>query len=136
MNDFAVQCPYNIAPFPIAALEQAQQGSSDLATHVLRWRAAVIDCLSDIWDVIGEPLLDLNECCALGLFLNPADTARLCSFCLAEIAADKANLNDHACPLIGHVRAKWPPSPFKNLNTEASPEENRTSRSWWRFWRK
>ena len=136
-NDYAEQSPYNIAPFPIAALEHAQQGSLDLATQVLLWRAAVIDYLSDIWDVIGEPLLDMDECWALGLFLNPADKARLCPFCLAaEIDADKANLNDHDCPFLSHVRAKWPPSPFKNLNTEASPEENRTSRSWWRFWRK
>ena len=59
MTQYAIQSPYNIAPFPAAVLEIAHAPSLDLVFEVLRWRAGLADYLSDIWDVIdelGQPL--------------------------------------------------------------------------------
>jgi hypothetical protein len=58
--------------------------------EVLRWRAAVQDCLSDIWDVIGDPYLDFDECMAIGQFLQPAAPNEVCRFCLTEFAPEKS----------------------------------------------
>jgi len=75
-----------------------------VALDVLRWRAGIYDFLSDIWDVIGEPMLDMFECNAMAAFLVPVG-ARRCIFCLA------AEPNHHPCVVLAHVRSKWPTLP-------------------------
>ena len=68
--------PYRVAAFPTA---------SGLAPRLL-WRAALVDMLSDIWDVMGEPEFDMEECNYLTHLLTPPsrDGAHACSLCLAD----------------------------------------------------
>jgi hypothetical protein len=93
------------------------------------------DYLHDIWDVIGDPFLDLDECNAIGQFLYPAGTEDLCCFCLTEIAPDKLNVSDHDCFFLEHVRAKWPAPPpsFRRWMTEA--KQVTFPKKWWQFWK-
>src|SRR6266446_4324310 len=107
----AAQSPYNTRAFPGTALEAVSHPNVDLVLAVLRWRAGVVDYLSDIWDVIGEPELDVDECGAIEQFLRPAYEERMCPFCLTEFPSDKLHPDQHGCLLLGHVRAKWPPMP-------------------------
>jgi hypothetical protein len=108
---YAATSPYNIGPFA----EQALATEGDASAHVLevlRWRAAVVDYLSDVWDVLGEPDLDIKECNAMGEFLWPVDSRTLCIFCLTQFEGVAISPDHHGCVIVGYVRAKWPPSPF------------------------
>lgn len=143
MTAWATQSPYNFGAFPAPALDAATQSSMDLVLNVLRWRAGLIDMLSDIWDVLDEPELDLDECMAIGQFLHPADQQSRCAFCLTEFAQDQLHPSQHQCRLLGHVRAKWPefPPSFKRWAGEAQRAEDPVPpaawarRKWWQFWK-
>ena len=110
MTDYVSQSPYNISPFPASALEGASNPPMESVFEILQWRAAVVDYLSDVWDVIGDPFLDIDECGAIDKFLRPVSKVRLCSFCLTEFASGQLD-SGHDCMLTSHVRAKWPPMP-------------------------
>jgi hypothetical protein len=107
----ATNSPYNINAFPLKALESTSDVPVVLLMKALCWRAGFLDYLSDVWDVGGEPELDIFECEALALFLIPLDSDGMCVFCLSQCEADSAPIGQHKCLaiLIGHVRAKWPP---------------------------
>ena len=148
MSAWAKQSPYNLNAFPAPALEAVSPPCLALVLDVLRWRAGVMDMLSDIWDVIGEPWLDLAECMAMEQFLYPVGDRRCCAFCLTEFASDQMHADRHQCLLLGHVRAKWPamPSWLKRRIEEDRKEEAQKSgargqiqpqaaRKWWQFWR-
>src|SRR5438270_3365436 len=150
MSRYAVHCPYNISACPARALERAGTPNLEDVMEVLRWRAAVVDYLGDIWDVMGDPFLDFNECGAIGQFLYPACAKNVCSFCLTEIATERLNVEDHNCFLLDHIRAKWPAPPpsFQRWAAEAKeptvPENTLTDArirapvlpgKWWQFWK-
>lgn len=106
--------PYNLVPFPgeVLGAERDPAVKSVDVLDVLRWRAAVVDYLDDVVDVLGEPALTWEECAAMGGFLLPISAQSLCWFCLMPYSDDVLNPDSHDCVMLGHVRAKWPPSPF------------------------
>ena len=128
MTNYATQSPYNLSPFPASALEAVSNPTMESVLEVLRWRAAVTDCLCDICDVIGEPDLDMDECYAIGKFLDPVGQEKLCIFCLTEFAPEQRHSDEHDCMLTSHVRAKWPPTPpaFARWAAQARTQESET----------
>ena len=158
MTQWAVQTPYHLTAFPARALDARSGASMDALLEVLRWRAGVVDCLSDIWDVFGDPELDIEECSAIGQFLRPRGTGAsgVCAFCLTEFGPDELHPGAHQCLLLAHVRAKWPPTPpsfarwGKEARTQASeagadrsPAPARAAgagvakwKQWWEVWRR
>ena len=111
MTDYAAQSPYNISAFPASALETVANPTTEPVLDVLRWRAGLVDYLSDVWDVIGEPFLELEECGAIGSFLDPVEKEQLCYLCLSEFRPEQRDPGRHDCLLTRHVRAKWPAMP-------------------------
>jgi hypothetical protein len=90
--------PYGLVPFP--------RGGSPVerAVSVVRWRAAVVSFLSDIWDVIGEPLFELDDCqLALEVFMPVGPKGSYCTSCLLDVA--EAGRLEHA----GRCPARVPP---------------------------
>jgi hypothetical protein len=111
MKHWSAQSPHNLVAFPANTLQALSDPTVNLMLEVLRWRAAVCDCLADTWDVIGDPYLDICECTAIGQFLRPATPKEICVFCLTEFTPEQLPPDHHECLLLGHVRAKWPPFP-------------------------
>ena len=107
---------YNIAPFPAIRFDACADHSMAGVMEVLRWRAAVVDYLSDVWDVMGSPLLELEECRAMSAFLYPIRMEDRCIFCLTEYDPSRVSPDDHGCVMLSHVRAKWPPFPWGKVN--------------------
>ena len=101
---------YNIGPFPTVPSLAHVDDPMFVVMEVLRWRAALADYLSDVWDVLGKPPLEQGECRAMAAFLQLARMEGRCVFCLSEFPAPRIAPEDHACVMLGHVRAKWPPS--------------------------
>ncbi len=160
---YAEQSPYNIAHFPIR--EDTEEAAKDPVHDLLCWRAAVVDYLSDIWDVLGEPELTTDECSAMHAFLRPTPSNGLCDLCLRSLPEARRHTDRHTCPVLGHIRAKWPsldaPEDAQDLDQrrgsgrrtsrkrgrsvprkrpEARPAEpaaapNPPRRKWWQFWR-
>ena len=144
MTAYAARSPYNISAFPASALQAVSNPTMESVSEVLRWRAGVVDYLSDVYDVIGEPLLDLDECIAMNQFLRPAGNEKLCLFCLTELTSEQLNSGQHDCMLISHVRAKWPPMPpsFARWAEKAgtpqvaeTPNRRHWWDKWWNFWK-
>jgi hypothetical protein len=141
--EFAARSPYNLSPFPASALEAGSLPTVDAVLDVLRWRAGVLDMLSDIYDVIGESDLDLRECVAIGQFLRPRSDEQICDLCLTAFAPDQLHPDQHRCLLISHVRAKWPalPPSWRRWAEEARQAEDAAQaempsrRRWWQFWK-
>jgi hypothetical protein len=75
---------------------------------LLHWRAALLDWVADVWDVIGEPALDVFECRELERLLQPR-LRGACMWCLTVHPPAPAG---HGCPVLDAARAHWPPSPF------------------------
>ena len=123
LRQWALHSPYNLNPFPARALEGEVTSALDTALEVLRWRAGVEDFLSDIWDVVCEPLLDLDECGAIGAFLRPSSNESLCHLCLTAFTRDELNVARHGCLVLAHVRAKWPPMPGKFVQWSREAEQ-------------
>lgn len=113
MTQWAVQTPYNLTAFPARCLDAGGRATVDALLEVLRWRAGVFDCLHDIWDVFGDPELDLEECTALERFLHPQATgvSRVCELCLTGFGPAELHPDAHQCLLLVHARAKWPALP-------------------------
>ena len=105
---------YNLAPFPPIPSHGHVDEPMSAVMEVLRWRAAVADYLSDVWDVLGEPALGLEECNVMSAFLRPIRMEGRCVFCLSEFDVGRVAPDDHGCVMLSHVRAKWPPTPWAN----------------------
>ena len=111
MTGYAAQSPYSIAPFPTAALRPDGQNGVERVKEILHWRGAVVDYLSDVWDVVGKPHLDMEECSAIGRLFEPESGEELCPFCLSVVLPGRELSESHDCPVIPPIRSKWP-SPF------------------------
>jgi hypothetical protein len=72
----------------------------------LRWRAQFCDYLNDVWDVIGAPELELDECNALLTYLRPTGPDR-CGLCLERFPPDEMHVTKHSCPMFGFVTTTW-----------------------------
>src|SRR5262245_49664279 len=81
---WAADSSYNIAPFPTLPTIGHQDDPMSSVMEVLQWRAAAADYLSDVWDVLGKPTLELPECRAMSRFLQPVRMEGRCVFCLTE----------------------------------------------------
>lgn len=91
--------------FPSAALAHIRTPRRSLLA-VTTWRAGFHDYLSDVWDVIGAPELELDECNALLAYLRPVGPAR-CGLCLEHFPPEQMHVTKHACPMFGHVASTW-----------------------------
>jgi hypothetical protein len=121
MTRYAIQSPYNLMAFPTPALKSTPATNIQTVLQVLRWRAGVTDYLDDVWDVVNEPSLDMDECTAIDRFLGCASDEPVCHLCLTEFAKDRVHPDLHACLLLRHVRAKWPVIPiFEQWKDEAA----------------
>jgi len=130
MTRWAVQSPYNVSAFPASALEASSVSAVELTLELLRWRAGMHDYLDDIWDVIGEPELDWEECNAIREFLRPIAGEQVCRLCLTEFTAGKLQPDEHQCLILAHVRAKWPSVPPAILRfADASPSSRANERA-------
>jgi len=109
-TQWARDSSYNIAPFPVVPSWEVDDPMAAVM-EVLLWRAAVADYLSDVWDVLGRPALEFEECGVMGALVQPIRMEGRCVFCLSEFGAQRVAPEDHGCVMLGHVRAKGPPSP-------------------------
>ena len=81
---------YRVGPFPAGAppavTGQTNGDCKDARRYLLEvmvWRSRLVDFLSDVWDVIGPPLLDMDECeWVIRELLTPPSPVRLCIKCL------------------------------------------------------
>jgi hypothetical protein len=122
MTRYAANSPYSLACFPDAVPTEAPASAWQIVRDALRWRAGIVDYLSDVWDVMGEPSLDMDECTAIGLFLRCAFREPICHLCLTEFSNELLHPDAHRCVLLRHVRAKWRVIPiFERWKDQASP---------------
>ncbi|HXJ61545.1 MAG TPA: hypothetical protein VNU68_33295 [Verrucomicrobiae bacterium] len=125
MTEDATRSPYNLTCFPAAASETAPGPDRQTLLQILQWRAGIVDYLGDVWDVVGEPRLDLDECTAVELFLQCASPVPVCHLCLTEFTKAQVHPDAHGCLLLQNVRAKWPVVPiFEQWKNEASRSDD------------
>ena len=94
-----------LVPFPAQRPAPLVSHPMKAVMDVLEWRAAVLVYLTEVWDVLGKPELDMGECAAIGGFLRPARLEGRCVYCLTEFDFHKLDPEDHACVLLSHVHA-------------------------------
>ena len=91
---------YGLTPFP-APPRTPRAGDPMLAVlQVLRWRAAVVNHLTDVWDVLGKPELEMGECAAIGMFIRPARLEGRCIYCLTEYGPGHIDPHVHDCVMV------------------------------------
>lgn len=103
---WAATSNYHLIPFPAISPLARLDDPMEAVLDVLHWRAAVVDYITDVWDVLGQPELDMGECAAIGSFLRPARLEGRCIYCLTEYAHDKVDPEDHACVMMPHASAR------------------------------
>jgi hypothetical protein len=108
---WAAAAPYNLSAFPVRLLEAGGEDALEGVREVFRWRAAVLDLLSDIWDVFDEPDLDVAECTAIEELLWPLELRDRCEYCLLKLEPPERDRHSDHCFLLRHIRAKCPPIP-------------------------
>ncbi|HKQ58499.1 MAG TPA: hypothetical protein VJY35_11580 [Candidatus Eisenbacteria bacterium] len=105
-RNWAASSNYALVPFPSVTPLPRRDDPMEAVLEVLRWRAAVVDYITDVWDVLGQPELDMGECAAIGSFLRPARLEGRCIYCLTEYASDHVDPEDHACVMMPHASAR------------------------------
>jgi hypothetical protein len=110
MTRYANQSPYNLHPFPLQLLERQNNSDAISVLEALRWRAGIVDYLSDA-PFAFVPSVELDECVAIQHFLSPVERGKLCDFCLTDLASEQLQSGPHKCALTSYVRAKWPTAP-------------------------
>jgi hypothetical protein len=96
---------YGLVPFPVTRPRPTPEEPARAVMDVLRWRAVVVDYLTDVWDRPGRPGLDMGECVAIGGFLRPTRLEGRCVYCLDEFEARRLDPDEHGCVLAGLARA-------------------------------
>ena len=67
---------------------------------------AVVDYLTDVWDSLSTPELEMGECAAIGAFIRPARLDGRCVYCLTKFAMDRIDPEDHGCIMARHAHAR------------------------------
>jgi hypothetical protein len=102
---WAATSGYGLAPFPASRLPEGLDDPMKAVMDVLHWRVTVVNYLTDVWDVLGKPELEMGECMAIGTFMRPARLEGRCVFCLTEFGYDRLDPDEHGCVLMSHVGA-------------------------------
>jgi len=97
---WALRSGYGLTPFPASRRTRAEE-PMQAVLHVLRWRAAVVNHLTDLWDVLGKPELEIGECAAIGMFIRPVRLEGRCVFCLNEYGPGHIDPAEHDCVMAG-----------------------------------
>jgi len=103
---WAATSNYDLNPYPVARPLSQIFEPMKAVLEVLHWRAAVVNYLTDVWDVLGKPELEMGECAAIGEFMRPARLAGRCVYCLTEFSFDHLDPEDHGCVMVGPVGAR------------------------------
>lgn len=96
---------YDLAPFPLRLLSHAGR-PMEAVLEALHWRAGVVSYLTDVWDGLVKPELEMRECAAIGAFLRPVHMDGLCVYCLTEFTPDRMDPEDHSCVIKTHALAR------------------------------
>ncbi len=99
---WALTSDYDLAPFPAPPAARATDVPMRAVLEVMRWRAGIVHYLTDVWDVLGPPDLEMGECAAIGAFMRPARLEGRCIYCLSEYEPRRLDPEDHGCPLAVH----------------------------------
>ena len=103
---WAAVSDYDLTPFPaIRPVAQAAR-PMEAVLEVLRWRAAVVSYLTDVWDGLSKPELEMRECAAIGAFMRPVRMEGTCVYCLTEFPPDRLDPEDHGCVIMTHALAR------------------------------
>ena len=103
---WAIAAGYDLRPFPAARPTSQVPDPMKAVLEVLQWRAAVLDYLTDVWDSLSKPELDMGECAAIGAFKRPARLEGRCVFCLTEYRPDRLDPENHGCVMAPHAHAR------------------------------
>jgi hypothetical protein len=104
-RDWSAASVYTLTPFPATLPAFQVDDPMKAVLEVLHWRAAVINYLTDVWDVLGKPELEMGECAAIGEFMRPARLEGRCVYCLTEFGFDRLDPDDHGCVMASLARA-------------------------------
>lgn len=102
---WASESGYDLTPFPLSGQKPIVADPMQAVLDVLHWRAAVVNFLTDVWDVLGTPELEIGECAAIGTFIRPALLEGRCVYCLTEYEPRLVDPDDHGCIMVGHTHA-------------------------------
>jgi len=91
---------YGLTPFPAPRRGGRAEDPMLAVLQVLRWRAAVVNHLTDVWDVLGKPDLEMGECAAIGMFIRPARLEGRCVYCLTEYGPGHIDPAMHDCVMV------------------------------------
>jgi hypothetical protein len=111
---------YRVGPFPAAAppavAERTNGDCKDARRYLLDvmvWRSRLVDFLSDVWDVIGAPLLDMDECeWVIRELLMPRSPARLCINCLQPMPSPDFERRHYDACVVRIARGDRTDGPF------------------------
>ena len=91
--------PYRLSAFPRPSNDPVQN-----LRNILLWRARIVDFLSDIWDTLGAPTFDLDECTETARAFEPEDMSPdRCYLCLDSVPEGAGAGHFDKCP----VQAAW-----------------------------
>jgi len=94
---------HGLTPFPSRRPTAAT--AMEAVLELLHWRGAVVNYLTDIWDGLSRPELEMRECAAIGAFVRPVRLEGVCVYCLTEFTLDRMDPEDHGCVIMTHARA-------------------------------
>lgn len=107
-----------IVPFPDdPAPEEPEFGFPELPREsppagrmfeVLKWRARIVDFLDDVWDVMGEPAIGIEEAGQLAALFDPVFAHEACRYCLMRFPSDKRDPFAHGCAVLAALHGEWP----------------------------
>ena len=97
---------YDLTPFPTLPPASRVPRPMEAVLEVLQWRGAVVSYLTDVWDGLSKPELEMRECAAIGTFMRPLRMEGLCAYCLTEFTPDRMDPEDHGCVIMNHARAR------------------------------
>lgn len=92
---------YGLTPFPAGS--SRREDPMQAVLEALHWRSAVVQYLTEVWDVLGKPELGIGECAAIGMFMRPVRLEGRCVFCLTEFGPGRIAPDAHDCIMMRDV---------------------------------
>src|SRR5262249_50385774 len=102
---WAIASGFDVTPFPATRHTTQIHDPMQDVIDVLHWRAGILDYLTDGWDSLSKPELEMNECAAIGSFIRPARLEGRCVYCLTEYEPRRIDPEEHGCVMARHQRA-------------------------------